>query len=468
MAEAPCSAAPRRVPVPGIALRRGPLAARRGPEDGTTPVYVAGVLVLYHRPLHYADAATVGEHIGSFAIHSRYPVWEVNTALGFPRGLERVRPRAIVLHYSLFGSGLYMLNARFERWLAETRAVKLAFFQDEFSYCRKRFAFVAGHGIDHVFTHIDPKHWDATWHAHAPQTRPHFNIPGYVADDLLEEAASFGRPDGDRDIDVGYRGRALPPWMGSGGQEKRIIGDRFREFASDSGLRLDIATDEGSRVYGQDWYRFLGRCRAILGVESGTSYIDLEDQVYEEYRQRLHDGALVTLEALQEGALGRWDGNIPYRTLGPRHFEAAAFRICQVMFEGEYSDVLRPMEHYIPLARDFSNLEEVVRLVADPDVRARLTENTHRDLIDSGHYTYAAFVGEVDDALVVSGLKAPAEGHEQRLLSEALAKDAWWRSTRGQARWRVVQAAGRIYPLVAPVTQRMRRRLEGARSGAGA
>ena len=77
-------------------------------------------------------------------------------------------------------------------------------------------------------------------------------------------------------------------------------------------------------------------------------------------------GRPVTLEALQEGALGRWDHNFSYRTISPRHFEAAAFRICQVLFEGEYSGVLRPMVHYIPLKKDFSNFDQVVGLIGDP------------------------------------------------------------------------------------------------------
>ena len=90
--------------------------------------------------------------------------------------------------------------------------------------------------------------------------------------------------------------------------------------------------------------------------------------------------------------LARWDGVVDLRTIGPRHFEAAAFRVCQVLFEGRYAGVMEPMRHYIPLRKDFSNFDQVVARCATPSVRRELTENAHRDLIASGDYDYAQFV----------------------------------------------------------------------------
>ena len=48
------------------------------------------------------------------------------------------------------------------------------------------------------------------------------------------------------------------------------------------------------------------------------------------------------------------------------------------------------MVHYIPLRKDFSNLDEVLDRLSDVDVRDELTENAHRDLIASGEWSYAA------------------------------------------------------------------------------
>jgi len=70
--------------------------------------------------------------------------------------------------------------------------------------------------------------------------------------------------------------------------------------------------------------------------------------------------------------------------MSPRVFEAAAVRSCQILFEGRYSGILEPMVHYIPLKKDFSNFEEVLRRYRDESIRRELTENAHRDLIASG------------------------------------------------------------------------------------
>ena len=169
---------------------------------------------------------------------------------------------------------------------------------------------------------------------------------------------------------MGYRGRPLPAYLGHGGMEKHEIGERFGALAAGSGLRLDVATREGDRLYGDDWYRFMANCRCVLGVESGVSAFDLEDEVFEEHKRRLAAGLSVGLEDLQ--TLPRWEDVVYYRTIGPRHFEAAALRVCQVLFEGRYSGVMEPMVHYIPLKKDFSNLDEVVRLIRDDAVCAEL------------------------------------------------------------------------------------------------
>ena len=207
------------------------------------------------------------------------------------------------------------------------------------------------------------------WGRYTPRARAIFNLPGYVDDGLLAAAHRFALPDEERDLDVSYRGRPLPPHMGAGSQEKRVIGERFKELAAATSLRVDIETSEVDRLYGDAWYRLLGRSRATLGVESGVSFMDLEDECHADYLRYRQEGRDPTLEELQAGALGRWDGNIPYRTLGPRHFEAAAFRICQVLFEGEYSGAMAPMVHYVPLAKDFSNFDEVVAIIEDPQRR---------------------------------------------------------------------------------------------------
>jgi hypothetical protein len=355
----------------------------------------------------------------------------------------------LLLHYSLFGSGRYLLGEDMHEFVSRSDAFKIAFFQDEYLFCGMRFDFVNEANIDLVYTHVRPEDISQVWGRFAPRATARFNYPGYVDGALLEAARLYALPETERDIDVGYRGRPLPPVLGFGALEKGVIGERFKELARETALGVNIDIDERARLYGTAWYRFLGRCKAVLGVESGTSYLDLEDEVLRDYEARVKAGRPVTLEALREGPLGRWDHNFSYRTISPRHFEAAAFHVCQVLFEGEYSGVLKPMVHYLPLKKDFSNFDEVVDWLADRGLREEIAENSHRDLIRSGQYSYKRFVHAVDEELIAAGVDPAISPHQRAQLDAALRRGRVRRRVRTEARYLKSSASGTLGSLLA-------------------
>jgi hypothetical protein len=237
---------------------------------------------------------------------------------------------------------------------------------------------------------------------------------------------------------------------------------RFGELAAGRGLTLDVATGEADRLYGDDWYRFLANCRCVLGVESGVSCFDLEDEVFGEWLERTSNGQPVGLDDLR--TLPRWEDRVYYRTISPRHFEAAALRVCQVLFEGRYSGAMEPMRHYIPLAKDFSNLDQVIDLIRDPDVRRELTENAYRDLIESGEWGYARLIEGVDDTLAEAGLDRRPDAAQAARVEEALADGLRRRRLRRRAEWALFwllsrKRTQRAIHFVHPVTSRVRRML---------
>jgi hypothetical protein len=372
---------------------------------------LTGILVLYNRPLFFRDAATITDHIDAFGRYSEFPVARLNTGGGFPSDLASLSFDAVVLHYSLFASGPwpYLIGEGFLDWLEASDAYKVAFFQDEHEYCRRRFAFLDEYGVDCVYTCLDPADFEATYGSHTSVSRLVSYMPAYVSPDMVAEAARLHRPDAERTIDVGYRTRPTPPYFGRGGVEKVEIGERFAERAAGSGLSLDISAREQDRLYGDDWYEFLASSRGQLGTESGTSCVDLEDEVREEYLRRTEAGDEVTLESLEAGALGRWDGKVQLRTTSSRHFEAAAMRVCQIMYEGRYNGVLVADRHYLALKKDFSNFDDVLARFLDPEVRAGVAENAYADLIASGRYSYERFIAGFDRVLRDAGLEPPAE-----------------------------------------------------------
>ncbi len=335
------------------------------------------VLFVYNRPTlswEIGEASNVDENIAAFARHSRNRVWSVNTDLywsttwgrAYDPPLGDLDFGAIVIHYSVFGAGPqpYLLGDELLDFMRRSKAYKVAFFQDEFHWAPKRFKFIDEYGIDCVYTMLEQPYADQVYGEYTNASRVVSHLPGYVGPELIKGAERFAKPDAKRSIDIGYRGRASQAYWGRTGRDKERIAE-FAERAAGSGLALDIATAEEKRIYGERWHRWLADCKATLGTESGVSCFDPTGEVLEQYVAAAQGGSEPTYEQLEGGALGRWDEKIPYRTIGPRNFEAAAMRVCQILFPGSYSGLMEPMVHYIPLDRDFSNLDQVIERFGD-------------------------------------------------------------------------------------------------------
>jgi len=244
-------------------------------------------------------------------------------------------------------------------------------------------------------------------------------LPGYVSNDLIAVARIMTKPENRRENDVGYRARRLPFYMGKGAQEKHEIGIQFRECANHLGLKTDIETDEQCRIYGKRWYEFLANCRAVLGVEAGVSIFDLDDKIRIESERLISENPKISFQEISKKILQPLEEKIPYRMISPRHFAAAAFRVCQILFGGNYSGVMQPMVHYIPLKRDFSNFDGVIQMFRDQNLRSELTDNAYRDFIDSRKYSYHEFIKQFDQELLKIGFQG---GKGDKVLNEKVSK----------------------------------------------
>jgi hypothetical protein len=344
-----------------------------------------------------------------------------------------------VLHYSLFGSAEYQLDAAYLDYLRDSEtSLRVGFFQDEYYHTAQRFAFIDDYELDWVYTLLKPEDAVRVYGERTRGPKLFSTIPGFVGDQLLRQASRFARTESERNIDIGYRARTLPFYMGRGAQEKSEIGRQFVALAHGLGLHLDIATDEAHRLYGDAWYRFLGSCRAVLGVEAGVSIFDLDGGARAATEDLLAREPDLSFEDVSRRILHRWEDNVFYRAISPRHFEAAAFNTCQILFDGAYSGLLEAGTHYIPLSKDFSNFDEVIRTFRDPEQRSRIVANARRDLVESERYTYATFVRGFDDELerarvIVSGRarqvdvdRALARGAQARRM-EARLRTRYWR-----------------------------------------
>jgi hypothetical protein len=277
------------------------------------------------------------------------------------------------------------------------QAVKAMLPQDEFIHSDLLSEFINEFSVDHVFSVAPPSTWKAIYRGiDFGRVQFHNVLTGYLDEERLPKIAAIGAASRQRPIDIGYRTAGRPvPWFGCHGYLKQQIAEIFQEKAAAKGLVTDISTRDEDAIPGDAWYDFLARCKYTLGVESGTSLIDPDGTLRgltEAYLARHPQAPFSDVEAACFPGL---DGRVNLYALSPRHLEACVTRTCQILTEGDYNGILEAGTHYIPLKKDFSNIDDVLERVARGDGRDGITERAYDDIVASGRYTYRHFVRTV-------------------------------------------------------------------------
>lgn len=344
---------------------------------------------------HPAHASTILEHVDGLVKHSVHRVYTFN-----PLGVHRSRALdlgqfdVVVIHYSLMILSDHYLAPWFRERIRRFPGLKIQFIQDDYRRVDEMRAAMRNLGIHVLFTLVPEREIPAVWpESELPAVTKINALPGYVGDD----APNLRTPDpADRPLDVVYRGREVPYWLGILAQEKAWIGQGFLERAKRYGLRCDIGWREADRIYGLSWIQFMSSGRATLGSESGTTITDFDGTLERSVTRYLRDHPGAGFWEVHNALLAHHERNVMMNIVSPRVFEAIALRTALVLFPGEYSGVIRPNDHYIPLAKDFSNMEQVAELIRDVDYLRALTERTHDDVIASGRYSLRTFVRQFD------------------------------------------------------------------------
>ncbi len=276
-------------------------------------------------------------------------------------------------------------------FVARSDAVKVALPQDEYDHSAVLDRWLADWKVDLIYSVCHEQH-DRFYPQAGRHARIVEGLTGYVDDADVRLMQTFARPFGDRAIDVGYRARSLPAYFGRAGRMKTELGHLFREAMASRDLKLDISTDARETLVGDDWIRFLGNCKFTLGCESGSSVIDPEGEVrarVERHLQR-HPGA--SFEEVEQACFPDQTSPSAYVTAGPRLFEAAMARSCQILVPGSYLGVLRPGEHYVAWSPELSPADDVYEQLRDDKANEARIEACYRVLIADPRFRYTTFV----------------------------------------------------------------------------
>lgn len=362
---------------------------------------MANILVVYVCTTHPLRASQ-RDHLLSFrryATGHRCFYWNVAFRT-LPWYLRRVRFDLIVYAWSFANSRLDEVH--FPKYLRRVEplkrapGVKIALPQDEFVRMDALCDFINEFGVDHVFSVAPESEWPKLYRTvDFGKVRFSRVLTGYLDEGTIARVNHLLKSNGSRPVDIGYRSGSFA-WWGRFNLLKEQLARRVQEQAERRALATDIRFGWKQFLLGDDWFRFLARCKYIPGVEGGSSILDWDGRLTAKVLAFLKTKPQASFDEIEAACFppGK-DGEIRVTALSPRHLEACLTRTCQVLIEGEYNGVLQPGTHYLELKRDFSNLDRVMEIVQQDQLRQRIVDQAYQDVVASGRYTYAHFVADV-------------------------------------------------------------------------
>lgn len=357
---------------------------------------------------------TIREHVEAFRKYSRQVVYFVPVTGAWPLAADELRQEidlslfdVLVLHYSVRTSLVDHLSEKFALQVERHAGIKILFVQDEYDSVETTRRWMDRLRFDIVYTCVPSEGREYVYPSERfPDTAFIPTLTGYVPED--SDLDAFAMPIRERAKLIGYRGRALPHIYGWLGYEKYRVGADVRRFAEERKLPVDIETDDSRRIHGTDWYRFLGSVRATLGTESGSNVFDIDGSLPKAIKDLLDKYPGISFEEVHRQVLAAHEGLVTMNQVSPKIFEAIRLRTALVLFEGAYSGVVKPDLHYIPLRKDYANIDEVFEKLQDFDFLEALTQRAYDNVIASGNYSYRRFVEDVDqdiDARAIRGAR---------------------------------------------------------------
>lgn len=342
--------------------------------------------------------ATLREHLESFRRHSSHQVWYLPATHRSVSRIDLDMFDVVIIHYSIRVSLANHLSVSMAEAIRSCGCYRVLFIQDEYDTTETSRQWINDLGIHAVFTCVPETYREVVYPSwRFPAVEFISTLSGYVPEVLAQPRKWRSRKE--RPWVIGYRGRCLPEWYGKLGHEKKIIGQRMKEICLKRGISVNIEWNDEQRIYGQAWYQFLESCQATLGTESGANLFDdwghVRRQV-EELRLKKPD---IDWENLYNQHLEAYDDRIRMNQVSPKIFEAIALRTTLILFEGEYSNVLRPELDYLPLKKDFSNIDEILTRLTDQQEMEEMTHQAWERVVASGVYSYARFVADFDQFL---------------------------------------------------------------------
>ncbi|MFN7097676.1 MAG: hypothetical protein ACK4PR_09000, partial [Gammaproteobacteria bacterium] len=242
---------------------------------------------------------------------------------------------AIGIHYSIKSYSDYYLPAALKKALRNYQGPKFIFLQDEHHDAKFVTAAILEMGINVVFTLVSPDYYHLAYPSLLNAGIQLVTVlTAYVPDNLKHIDTP---PMASRTLDIFYRSREFPYWLGALAQERSLMAHEVKKLAQTYHLNADISVHEHDRIYGRAWIERTYSAKAVLGTESGASIWDADGSIEKQIKKRLSKNKTLSFNDISRELLYQFENKIPYATASPRIFEAAALHTAMILFPGEYS-----------------------------------------------------------------------------------------------------------------------------------
>jgi hypothetical protein len=337
---------------------------------------------------------TVRDHLDAFKKYSAYD-FDIASPKYAEKNINLDDYDGVLIHYSTRLDITSEFSNNFRQKIAQFEGVKIAFLQDEYRNIDQTISALKSANIHILYSVVGESVVDIIY-KNLKNVKKIVTLTGFCPD-YLKDLTPI--PYEKRPIDVSYRARKLPYWLGELSQKKWRMGKVFKEKTKDQSIKTDIAYDEGKRIYGKKWITFLKKSKAVLGSESTISVCDFTGAIQKKVDAYTSKCPHASFEEVRDRFFKNEDGKIIINVISPRIFEYAGCRTLMILSKGYYSGILTPWKHYVPFEEDGSNIEEILDILNHPSKAQKIIDQAYLDLIEGDAWSYQSFIKSFDTVL---------------------------------------------------------------------
>ena len=307
----------------------------------------------------------------------------------------------IIIHYSICIIFRNYISFLLRKKLQNFKGFKIVIIQDEYRWINRILREMVYLNVDCIVSLLDKENINKVYnHPQLENKLMVSTLAGYVSNNWINRDVP---KISERKKHIIYRGNNLPFWLGNGAHEKSVLSEKILENFDDKGLNLDVSSNPRDRIYGKDWLDFMKSGKCVIGLEGGASIFDFDGSIEKKVRKFQSENPKATYEKIHREYLSRFEDKVYYRMITPRSFEAIAMKTVQVLYPGKYSGILEPWKHYLPINRDFSNLNEVISAIKNDDFLQKMANQAYSEIIESQNYSEEKLGRGIDS--IISNLR---------------------------------------------------------------